>query len=100
MTDLGQEWAGLLDPIALNRSRWSPRDWATSWGPAPRWGTPRTPSRATFGPVVAEISSRMGRPFYPWQRYVVDVGLEVLDDGSWAYDEVIVEVESGRGSRF
>lgn len=39
----------------------------------------------------------MGRPFYPWQRYVVDVGLEVLDDGSWAYDEVIVEVERRSG---
>lgn len=34
----------------------------------------------------------MGRPVFPWQRYVLDVGLEVLPDGSWAYDEVIVFV--------
>lgn len=27
---------------------------------------------------------------FPWQRYVLDVALEVLPDGSWAYNEVHV----------
>lgn len=32
----------------------------------------------------------MGNPLFPWQQYVVDVALEVLDDGTWAYDEVFL----------
>ena len=32
----------------------------------------------------------MGAPLFPWQQYVADVALEVLPDGTWAYDEVFV----------
>jgi hypothetical protein len=32
----------------------------------------------------------MGAPLFPWQQAVADVALEVLEDGSWAYDEVFV----------
>lgn len=64
--------------------------WPSSWGPAPRFATPRTPDRATFGPAVARIAELMGRPLFPWQRYVADVALEVLPSGDWAYPDVLV----------
>lgn len=61
---------------------------------APRWATPRTPERPSFGPVVGRISAAMGRPFMPHQQLVVDVGLEVQSEaagdpspGDWAYDD-------------
>jgi hypothetical protein len=61
---------------------------------APRWATPRTPERPSFGPVVGRISAAMGRPFMPHQQMVVDVALEVQSEaagdpnpGDWAYDD-------------
>lgn len=60
-----------------------------------RFATPRTPERPTYGPVVARIAERMGKPLMPWQRCMVDVGLEVQSleagdpyPGDWAYDQV------------
>ena len=73
-------------------------------GVAPRWATPRTLERATFGPVVARISALMGFPLMPWQRRVVDVALEVqseeADDpnpGSWAFQNVDVTTQRQTG---
>jgi hypothetical protein len=70
----------------------------------PRWATPRTPERPTFGPVIAAISETMGRPPMPWQRYVWDVALEVQSEaagdpspGEWAYDDAMVTVERQAG---
>jgi hypothetical protein len=71
-----------------------PRD--TS-GIAPRWATPRTPDRPTFGPAVAEVAAALGRPLQPWQRQVADVALEVLPDGSWAYRRIVVHVQRRAG---
>lgn len=58
----------------------------------PRWATPRTPERPTYGHAVAAVSAAMGRPLMPHQRHVVDVGLEIQSEeagdpepGSWAY---------------
>lgn len=42
----------------------------------------------------------MGTPLFPWQQYVVDVGLEVLPDGSWAYDDVVITVPRRSGKTF
>lgn len=82
----------------LEASRTTPADWLPSWGPAPRWATPRTPDRPTFGPAVAKIAKRLGTPLFPWQRYVVDVALEVDPaTGHLAYDEVIVLVQRRAG---
>lgn len=36
----------------------------------------------------------------PWQRYVADVGLELLEDGSFAYREVIVTIPRQNGKTF
>ncbi|MFI2650195.1 hypothetical protein [Micromonospora fulviviridis] len=43
----------------------------------PRIGTVRDPSRKTYGTAVARISAQLGMPMMPWQRYAVDVALEV-----------------------
>src|SRR4051812_33501354 len=75
-----------------------------SWTPAPRWATPRTPERPTYGPAIIAIAGLLGRPFMPWQVQVVMVGLEVQSEaagdpnpGAWAYDEVDVFVERQAG---
>ena len=67
-----------------NRSRFSPAGWQPSWGPAPRWGTARSPERETLGGLAGEVSAELGKPFFPHQQYVVDVTLE-LDAGAWVY---------------
>lgn len=69
--------------------------WPTSWGPAPRFATARTPERETFGPQVGRIARLLGYEPLPWQQYVWDVALEVQSEaagdpspGEWAYDTV------------
>lgn len=42
----------------------------------------------------------MGSPLFPWQRFVVDVALEVDDNGDWVYDEVVVTVPRQSGKSF
>lgn len=63
----------------------------------PRYGTSRTPGRLTLGPRVAEIAAGLGKPFLPWQRFVVDVALELGDDGELAYSSVVVVVMRQQG---
>ena len=43
----------------------------------PRWGTRRDFSRKTYGGKVAKVARALGTPLMPWQRLVVDVGLEI-----------------------
>lgn len=61
------------------------------------WATSRTPSRRTYGAAAAAVSDLFGRPFMPWQRQVADVALEVLPDGRWAYQTVVVTVPRQAG---
>lgn len=74
----------------------------------PRWATPRTPSRPSFGPAVARLAEALGKPLQPWQRQVVDVALELIEDSagpilydgrrwSWAYRTVVVHVQRQAG---
>ena len=65
---------------------------------APRYATPRTPGRPTFGGKVAKLAAAMGTPYMPWQRQVADVALE-LDPatGDWAYRVVVVTVPRQAG---
>jgi hypothetical protein len=75
--------------------------WPTSWGPAPRWATPRDPSRASYGPVVGRLTQKLlGVALHPWQQYVLDVALEVLPEGGWAYEEVLTTVPRQSGKTF
>ena len=63
----------------------------------PRFATPRTPSRPTYGPAVGKVARAMGRPLQAWQQMVADVATEVLPDGSWAYQTVVIHVQRQAG---
>lgn len=54
----------------------------------PRVGTPRDISRASLGPRVGQVMTRLGLPPTPWQQHVLDVALEVLPSGRLRYREV------------
>jgi hypothetical protein len=62
-----------------------------------RHAAARTPGRPTFGPAVGKIAAAMGTPLMPWQRHVLDVALEVLPDGEWAYTDVVITVQRQQG---
>jgi len=88
----------VLPVIPPTTATHSPLDWRGSWGPAPRWATPRSPERPTYGGVVARLARELGLPLMPWQAYVVDVAHEVDPvTGWWAYDEVVVTVPRQAG---
>lgn len=59
----------------------APTPWARLSGDdldcPPRFGTRRTPERATYGPRQAQIAANMGKPFQPWQHYVANTAGEV-----------------------
>lgn len=42
----------------------------------------------------------MGTPLFPWQQYVMDVALEVDDDGVWAFDQIVLTVPRQSGKTF
>lgn len=64
----------------------------------PRFGTQRNLSRATLGEQAAEVAARLGQPLMPWQRYVMDVALEI--DPATAllwYGEIVLTVPRQSG---
>lgn len=64
----------------------------------PRWGTPRRPDFPTLGGKAALVMERLGYPPMPWQRYVLDVGLEVdPETGLFAHREVGLSVPRQQG---
>lgn len=63
----------------------------------PRWATPRTTDRPSFGPAIAAVAEKLGQPLMPWQRLVADVGGELLEDGTPAYREVVFTVPRQSG---
>lgn len=63
----------------------------------PRFTTERDYSRRTFGPLVGAIAKSLGKPLMPWQQYVVDIALEVDDDGMLIYSEVVLTVPRQSG---
>lgn len=64
----------------------------------PRWGTPRTESRPTYGPRLAQVSAELGTRFMPWQRHVADVSHEVDPaTGLLWYRQVVVEIPRQSG---
>ena len=46
----------------------------------------------TLGHEVAEVAERLGKPLYPWQRHVVDVAMELDDDGQFIYRDLVLTV--------
>ena len=66
----------------------------------PLWGTPRSPSRPTLGPRVAQIAAALGKPLMPWQQHVANVALEMIDGEKGpvpAYSQVILVVMRQQG---
>lgn len=64
----------------------------------PLWGTPRRPELPTLGGKVAKIMTRLGYPPMPWQRYVLDVALELdPDTGLFVHREVGLSVPRQQG---
>jgi hypothetical protein len=63
----------------------------------PRYATPRSPDRRTFGPAIGKVAAAQGTPLMPWQQLVADVGNELLPDGTWAYRLVIVTIQRQGG---
>jgi hypothetical protein len=68
----------------------------------PRYSTPRSPERPTFGPAVTRVAEfYFGRTLMPWQQHVLDVALEIdPETGLLAYDEIGLTVprQSGKTS--
>lgn len=66
---------------------------------SPRYATPRT-DRRSLGDRAARVAELLGTPLMPWQQQIVDVALEVDDDGVPAYREVFFTVprQSGKST--
>lgn len=64
----------------------------------PLWGTPRRLENPTLGPKAARVMKAMGFTPMPWQRYVLDVALE-LDPvtGVFVYRRVGLSVPRQQG---
>ena len=43
----------------------------------PRFGTRRSPERATLGPAVGMVAAMLGKPLMEWQQYVANILLEL-----------------------
>lgn len=64
----------------------------------PRWATPRSPERESFGPAICAVAERLGQPLMPWQQRVAMVGGELDGEtGLPAYREVVVTVPRQNG---
>ncbi|MFB7866990.1 terminase large subunit domain-containing protein [Streptomyces sp. NPDC056069] len=64
----------------------------------PRWGTPRRPELPSLGPKAWLVMERLGFPPMPWQKYVLDVALEIDPaTGLFAHREVGLSVPRQQG---
>lgn len=65
----------------------------------PRWSTPRRSDRATWATParLAAVEELLRFRLMPWQRHVLEVALEVLDDGRLAYQTVGLSVGRQEG---
>ncbi|MBL7494462.1 terminase [Frankia sp. AgB1.9] len=64
----------------------------------PLWGMPRRLDRPTLGGKAAKVMTRLGYPPMPWQRYTLDVALEIDPaTGLLAYRNVGLSVMRQQG---
>lgn len=64
----------------------------------PRWATPRSVDRKTYGGKVAKIAEVLGTPLMPWQQQVADVALEIdPETGKLAHRVVVLTVPRQSG---
>lgn len=68
---------------------------------SPRFATPRTLSRRTYGTEVADVARKLGWELMPHQRQALEVGLEVDDAGRFAYRDITITEprQGGKSSR-
>ena len=75
--------------------------WPSDAGAPPRFATPRDPSWATDGPLIAVIARALGKPLLPWQQYVADVATEyrITHEGirEYHYRTIVVSVPRQTG---
>ncbi|MEW1719785.1 terminase [Streptomyces sp. NPDC093109] len=64
----------------------------------PFWGTPRRPEFPTLGGKAARVMAKLGFEPMPWQKYVLDVALEIdPETGVFAHREVGLSVPRQQG---
>lgn len=64
----------------------------------PRFGTRRSPERATLGPAVGMVAAMLGKPLMEWQQHVADVLLEIdPETGELAYTDWTLTVPRQSG---
>jgi hypothetical protein len=64
----------------------------------PRWGTPRRPEYPSLGPKAWAVMTKLGFPPMPWQKYVMDVALEIDPaTGRFSHREVGLSVSRQQG---
>lgn len=64
----------------------------------PYWGMPRRLHYPTLGPKVSRVMEDLGYPPMPWQRYALDVALELDPDTNiFAYREVGLSIPRQQG---
>jgi phage terminase large subunit-like protein len=66
----------------------------------PRFATARTPERKTLGGAAAKVAKVLGNPLMPWQRRVLDVALEVGEDGRLVYRDCTLSVPRQQGKSY
>ncbi len=70
---------------------------------APRWATPRTPDRPSYGADIARVAEAVGFPLMPHQRHIADVTTELVRNPEsptgwgWAYGTVVVTLQRQGG---
>jgi hypothetical protein len=64
---------------------------------APKYSTPRTPSRRTLGGQIAKIADALGKSPMPWQQHVNDIATELDDEGRLVYEIVLITVPRQSG---
>lgn len=64
----------------------------------PLWGTPRRPEFKSLGPAAWRVMEALGYPPMPWQKYVLDVALEIDPvTGAFVHREVGLSVSRQQG---
>lgn len=69
---------------------------------APRWATPRTPDRPSYGRDIGRVAEAVGFPPMPHQRLIADVASELVpadtpSGWAWAYGVVIITLQRQGG---
>lgn len=82
--------------LSFDRIEDAPAWWPRDLTP-PRHATARDMTRATYGGHAAAAAALRGRVLLPWQRYGLDVALEVDDRGIFVYSHVICTVQRQAG---